>query len=196
MKIFLIAYLVLFYLTVFIWRSFRTWQATGVNPYKLGDDDTVHRFLGRLYQLVSVAVIITVLVYVFADELYVYLTPLDWLDSQITSVIGVTFLIASLVWITIAQIQMGNSWRIGIDSETETQLVTQGVFSVSRNPIFLGMRLNLLGLFLTLPNAFTLTIWILGDVLLQIQVRLEEEHLLQSQGDPYRRFQKQVRRWL
>jgi protein-S-isoprenylcysteine O-methyltransferase Ste14 len=34
--------------------------------------------------------------------------------------------------------QMGDSWRIGIDQEQKTSLVRHGVFKLSRNPIFLG----------------------------------------------------------
>ncbi|MCB0026463.1 MAG: isoprenylcysteine carboxylmethyltransferase family protein [Anaerolineales bacterium] len=195
MKIFLLTYLSLFFLMAFVWRSFKAWRDTGINPYRLGVGDTVHSFLGRLYQFVLLTIIVTVLIYTFAEDIYAYLTPLAWLESQTTQGIGVLLLLVSFVWIIIAQIQMGNSWRIGIDSEHETTLVTRGVFSLSRNPIFLGMRANLLGLFLIMPNAVTLAVWLLGDVLLQIQVRLEE-HLLTTQGQQYEQFQRQVRRWL
>jgi protein-S-isoprenylcysteine O-methyltransferase Ste14 len=53
---------------------------------------------------------------------------------------------------------MGASWRIGIDSANATELVSKGLFSVSRNPIFLAIRLALLGFFLVAPNAATLAI--------------------------------------
>ena len=195
MKIFLLTYLSLFFLMAFVWRSFKAWRDTGINPYRLGAGESVHSFLGRLYQFVLLTIIVTVLIYTFAEDIYAYLTPLAWLESQTTQGIGVLLLLVSFVWIIIAQIQMGNSWRIGIDSEHETTLVTRGVFSLSRNPIFLGMRANLLGLFLIMPNAVTLAVWLLGDVLLQIQVRLEE-HLLTTQGQQYEQFQRQVRRWL
>jgi protein-S-isoprenylcysteine O-methyltransferase Ste14 len=72
---------------------------------------------------------------------------------------------------------MGKSWRIGIDEERPATLVRQGVFGLSRNPIFLGMMVTLLGLFLSIPNAVTLLVLALGVVLIQIQVRLEEEFL-------------------
>jgi len=68
---------------------------------------------------------------------------------------GVIILLLSLVWIIIAQYQMSNSWRIGIDEENETHLVTKGIFSLSRNPVFLGIILANLGIFLVLPNALT-----------------------------------------
>jgi protein-S-isoprenylcysteine O-methyltransferase Ste14 len=91
---------------------------------------------------------------------------------------------------------MGNSWRIGIDEEKKTPLVQSGLFRFSRNPIFLGMIITLLGVFLTIPNALTLLFLSLGFVLIQIQVRLEEEFLTRTQGEGYAEYRRQVRRWL
>ncbi len=54
----------------------------------------------------------------------------------------------------------------------------------------------LLGLLLVLPNAVTLATCVLGMALIQIQVRLEEEHLIQLHGEAYRAYQQRVRRWL
>ena len=96
----------------------------------------------------------------------------------------------------IAQNHMKKSWRIGIDEDVKTELVQNGLFKISRNPIFLGMRTMLLGLFLIIPNAVTLVVLIAGELLAQIQVRLEEEFLTRTHGESYRAYQKQVRRWL
>lgn len=54
----------------------------------------------------------------------------------------------------------------------------------------------LLGLFLILPNAVMLAIWIAGEILIQIQVGLEEEYLTRTHGSSYLAYQKQVRRWV
>ena len=67
---------------------------------------------------------------------------------------------------------------------------------MSRNPIFLGMRLTLLGLFLILPNAFTLVVMVAGDLLMQIQVRLEEDFLTKTHGETYLNYCKRTRRWI
>ena len=48
----------------------------------------------------------------------------------------------SLVIMLVAQAQMGLSWRIGIDEKNRTGLVTQGLFALSRNPIFLSLRIT------------------------------------------------------
>ena len=91
---------------------------------------------------------------------------------------------------------MGTAWRIGIDTSNATDLVQSGVFRFSRNPIFVGIRMTLLGLFLVIPSAATLATLVLGDALTQIQVRLEEEFLAKTHGAVYEKYRRQVRRWL
>jgi protein-S-isoprenylcysteine O-methyltransferase Ste14 len=91
---------------------------------------------------------------------------------------------------------MGESWRIGIDDAPKTRLVNTGVFGISRNPIFLGMIVTLFGLFLVMPNALTLLAVVLGVVVINIQVRLEEEFLKTTHGDEYARYIRRVRRWI
>ena len=109
---------------------------------------------------------------------------------------GLGLMAFALIWTATAQMQMGKSWRIGIDTENKTELVEKGLFRVSRNPIFFGMRIALFGFFLTLPNAFTLLAVVLADVLMQIQVRLEEEFLRNAHGARYAEFCRKVRRWI
>lgn len=196
LKSFLILYFVLFYGIAFFWRSYHTWRRTGINPYRLNNPKGIHGYLGKIYRLVSICVAITILVYVFADNLYRYLTPIQWLIHPSITIIGLTLLLTSFVWILISQSQMGHSWRIGIDKENKTELVTHGIFAISRNPIFLGIRLNLFGFFLVLPNAVTLTIWIVGEIVIIAQVFLEEDYLQQVHGDDYQRYQESTPRFL
>jgi protein-S-isoprenylcysteine O-methyltransferase Ste14 len=179
-----------------VWPSYRTWKATGINPYRLHNQTGVAGFVGAAFRLTLLAIIIVVLIYAFAEGIYTYLTPIQWLDSPLLRTIGLALLVISAVWVITAQFYMGASWRIGIDGEHTTPLVTRGVFSLSRNPIFLGMRLMLGGLFLVLPNATTLAIWLLGDALIRIQVYLEEEHLLKVHGQDYEDYRQHVRRWV
>lgn len=194
---FLLPVYVLVYLGVaFFGRSYLVWRRTGINPYVLGKSDNAHDFIGRMFRLTAVVSTLSVFVYALSPKGYLYLGPIGWLQHPFLILLGVGLLLFSLVWIATAQIQMGNAWRVGIDQAHQTELVQSGLFQWSRNPIFLGMRLNLLGLFLVLPNAVTLAVFILGDVLMQIQVRLEEEYLTQLHGESYQVYCQKVRRWI
>lgn len=197
MKLLILIYLILFYGLAFFWRSYVTWRTTGINPYRLAQADGLAGFLGRLYRLVSVGVVTAVVLYSLAPATwYAYLGPLVWLEHEWITAVAVTVLMVAFCLVLLAPAQMGNSWRIGIDDENTTALVTRGIFRFSRNPIFLGMRLNLLGLFLVMPNALTIALWLLGDIAIQMQVFLEETHLQQQHGLAYQQYQACTPRYL
>lgn len=196
MKLFLPLYLLLFFGLAMALPSYRIWKTTGVNPYKFGSSDSAHDYIGRLFRLTLIATSIVVVFYAFLPSLYEYLIPISYLAHPALPTMGVVLLILAVVWVLIAQIHMQRSWRIGIDEDIKTELIQTGLFKLSRNPIFLGMRIMLLGLFLILPNAATLVVLIAGDLLIQIQVRLEEEFLTRTHGKSYLAYQKQVRRWI
>jgi protein-S-isoprenylcysteine O-methyltransferase Ste14 len=174
--------------------SYRVWKTTGVNPYKLGSTDSAHDYIGKLFRMLLIVCAFVILAFIFFPSLYNQFLPISFLPSY--PVIGMTLLLLALVWVLAAQRHMQKSWRIGIDEDVQTELVQRGLFKISRNPIFLGMRLMLLGLFLVLPNALMLVILVSGEILMQIQVRLEEEFLTRVHGDRYRMYQQQVRRWI
>lgn len=196
LKYFLPAYLAAYFFAAFFWRSFVVWKRTGVNPLVFRGTDNAHDYIGRVFKLLFAAVVAAVVAYSTSERLYQYLTPITWLERLWLQAGGVVLLLASLAWTVAAQAQMGESWRIGIDEEHRTPLVRKGVFGLSRNPIFLGMISTLLGLFLVTPNAVTLLVLGLGVVLIQIQVRLEEEFLSGAHGRDYEEYCRHVRRWL
>lgn len=196
LKYFLIAYYSLFFLFAMILPTYRVWKQTGVNPYKLGKSDSAHDYIGRIFRIVLIACALVVLIFAFLPSVYQHLLPISYLLSDALAWVGIALLVLALVWVLLAQLHMQKSWRIGIDEDVRTELVRQGLFKISRNPIFLGMRLMLLGLFLILPNAVMLVILIVGEILIQIQVRLEEEFLTRAHGDDYLTYRKQVHRWI
>ena len=89
----------------------------------------------------------------------------------------------------------GAAWRIGIDTEHRT-IGPNGTFRHLPQSHIPGKILTLLGLLLTLPNALTLLAFVLGVVLIGVQVRVEEEHLAQLHPEAYGEYRQRVRRWL
>ena len=177
------------------WRSYVVWKKTGINPFTFKNFDT-HAFVGRAYKLTFALLVLVVLVYALSPAAYAYLAPIRWLEHPSLRWIGAAFVIFSLVWIIIAQAQMGEAWRIGIDTQHRTPLVQEGVFRMSRNPIYVGGIIMLSGLFLIIPNALTLLILIMGLVLIGVQVRVEEEHVGKMYPREYAEYCQRVRRWL
>ena len=88
-----------------------------------------------------------------------------------------------------AQLAMGESWRVGVDSTARTELVSRGPFRWVRNPIFSWMTLASVGLVLLAPNLLSLASLLVLVTALELQVRaVEEPYLLRTHGDSYRRY--------
>jgi protein-S-isoprenylcysteine O-methyltransferase Ste14 len=191
----LLAYFIAYLLLAFVWRSVIVYKRFGKNPLVLPNRDDAYGYVGRAFKAVVFLVAGIVTLNAFAPSLVASLGPILPLQTATVALVGWALLAASLLVLLAAQAQMGSSWRIGIDEENKTDLVRTGLFARSRNPIFLAMRVNLLGLLLVLPNAVTLTLFVAGEVLMQVQVRLEEVHLLCLHAKQYQDYCASVRRW-
>ena len=192
----LLIYFVAFFLLAFVIRSVLVYRSTGINPLVLRRTQDAYGYVGMAFKVLMLgcAAVVTLLAFVpHASNWIGVIAPLE-----ITSIKGVGWfcLLVSLLWMLIAQAQMGASWRIGIDSANRTELVSKGLFTISRNPIFLATRVALLGFFLVAPNAATLALLAAAEVIIQVQVRLEEKHLLGLHGAAYEQYFSKVPRWL
>lgn len=187
---------VIFLLQVFVIRSLVLWKKTGKNPFMFSKSDGAHDYAGKVYKLMVVGTWISIAMFSFFDSYYKYLLPIWYLDMEWLRISGVGVVLLAFVWIIVAQFQMKNSWRIGIDYNDKTELIDSGLFQISRNPIFLGVIVSYIGTFLIIPNLLSFCIMVLTIVILQVQVRLEEEFLIKIHGDEYNVYKNKVRRWI
>jgi protein-S-isoprenylcysteine O-methyltransferase Ste14 len=185
---------VLFVLLALLWPTWRLWRREGINPYVLPSGEGAEAYVGRGFRGVLLALMgVLVLQSLWPRAT---LAVLPWAHWGASLWGGLALSGLALAWTGVAQAQMGSAWRVGIDTRQATPLVARGLFALSRNPIFLGMRVALLGLLLAVPDASVLLLVALGEVLMQVQVRLEEAHLQRLHGTAYTRYCQQVGRWL
>lgn len=82
-------------------------------------------------------------------------------------------------------------------TDASSYLVTNDVFSVTRNPMYLGMFMMLMGLALANGNvAFYVAALTYGIVIDRVFCAYEEAKSLAEFGDEYRAYISRVRRWL
>lgn len=81
--------------------------------------------------------------------------------------------------------------------ERSARIVTAGVYRWTRNPMYLGFVLLLLGLAVALQSAFGLLVTALAACFLQrFQITPEERWLGRQFGAEYDDYRRRVRRWL
>jgi protein-S-isoprenylcysteine O-methyltransferase Ste14 len=192
----LFAYFLAYFLAAFVWKSWYNYKKTGINPIVLPSTDDAYGYVARGFKLLLVALFIYLIALTASDTVRAASGELLWIEFAYKTTLAWMLMLIGLLTTIKAQSDMAESWRIGIDTLHKTKLATQGLFQYSRNPIFLSMRLSLLGAFLLIPNAVTLLFLCLGEVLMQTQTRLEETHLLGLHGDIYKTYTSRVRRWL
>ena len=189
-------YLVLYMMVAFVLPSYRTYKQTGINPITFGKTGNAHDYIGFVMKVLIALLFIAVFIYSFSDKAYQYLVPISYLMKEVFMTVGLILIHLSLLWISVAQYQMSNSWRIGIDENNKTELITKGLFSYSRNPIFLGMIISVTGIFFILPNAITFFLMLSTYIVIQIQIRLEEEFLEKQHGEQYLIYKQTTKRLL
>jgi protein-S-isoprenylcysteine O-methyltransferase Ste14 len=183
-------------IALFVIPSYLTFKRTGINPFQFSKEETAINYVGKVYKIISLLAFITICINAFIPKLMTYLNPIEYLQITNLTWVGFALLNISFIWIFIAQRNMANEWRIGIDAKNKVTLVTNGLFKISRNPIFLGVILVFIGLFLIIPNTITAIILFTGILVIQVQVRLEEEFLLKELGEDYKYYMKKTKRWL
>jgi len=139
----LLAFFVVYFLFAFVWRSVLVYRRTGVNPFVLPGGEDAYGYVGRAFKLVVVSLALTVVLIAFSSNATWWLGGFSWSLSPVLFWAGWVLLVVFLLWLLVSQAQMGNSWRIGIDTQRHTELIQHGLFAISRNPIFLAMRSGL-----------------------------------------------------
>jgi len=123
--------------------------------------------------------------------------PLGALDAPAVRLAGAGIALAGIAATFYAQVAMGTSWRIGVDPDERTRLVTSGPFGLVRNPIFAAMLPTALGLTMLVPNWISLLGLIGLLVALELQVRIvEEPYLLSAHGTAYADYAARVGRFI
>lgn len=107
-----------------------------------------------------------------------------WVLPWVVAGLGWACILVGISVVVLAQAQMGDDWRIGVD-ENPTGLVTHGLYAWIRNPIYTGLMSASLGVVLITPHPVPLGIWLAQVACLHVVVAREERHMVGLHGQPY-----------
>lgn len=191
----------LIYLTAYCgilvgFSSYLLYKRTGINAIKSRKKEGIEGFVEAVLKVCFVLLFVVVINFVFLKGNYYLLVPISYLKTNLIAHIGIVLSMSGLLFGFIAQLQMGDSWRLGLNESENTNLVDHGIFAYSRNPIYLGYLVSNLGFFMMMPNAVSLCVLSLSYVCLAIKIRLEEVYLIRKNGLEYEKYLTRVRRWV
>lgn len=166
-----------FVLLAFGWRTVAQLRATGSTGF------VVHRERGLVATAAGLALTLGLLAVVagvlLADER-------GW---DAIAVAGTSAMLGGIALCLAGQRAMGASWRIGVDPDERTALVTTGLFGRMRNPIFTAMLVFATGSALAVPGALSVLGLAVAAAGIVAQVLLvEEPHLRRQHGETYEQY--------
>jgi len=170
----------------FGWRSWEQRRRTGSTGFR-----GVSGRLGSTEWLAGVGFVVALVAAVTAPVLQLVGVgaPVGVLHARWIQLVGIAAAVIGIAATVHAQVDMGDSWRIGVDPSETTTLVRSGVFGWVRNPIFTAMLTFGFGIALVTPNVVAIAGFLLLVATIELQVRVvEEPYMLTVHGDAYRDY--------
>ena len=183
---------------VIVSKALYSWAATGVFPIVIGRGKGAWRVIELLSLLAVVLWVVEVLLRALRApvDLFPDHVGLVVLRTQAARTIGLALMIVGLIPFLLAFVNFGTSWRIGIDRMTPGELVTGGIFAVTRNPIYVAFILFFFGIFLANGTWFFLIFAVLAVVAMHFQIVREETFLKKQYGAEYAAYCARTARYL
>ena len=120
-------------------------------------------------------------------------------EYKFLDILSYTFFLIGL-WILISAVNSFKKQSTTVNPikiENASSLVTSGVFEYSRNPMYLGMALILLGLAFMFNVIGGIIFTILFTIFItKFQIRPEEEVMQRLFGEDFLKYKKNVRMWV
>jgi protein-S-isoprenylcysteine O-methyltransferase Ste14 len=176
------------------WRCWAHWRRTGSTGFQ-----RIPPGVGLLGLMGGVGFIVAMVGGLVAPllQLFGVVSPLHILDHRWLNLVGCALAVCGLAATVYSQLDMGESWRVGVDTSETTTLVRAGTFRLVRNPIFDAMVVFTLGQTLLAPNPVAIAVFAIFLVAVEVSVRtVEEPYLRGIHGDDYRNYTGSVGRFV
>jgi protein-S-isoprenylcysteine O-methyltransferase Ste14 len=178
----------------FAWRSWLQYRRTGSSGFlgASGRIGSVEWIAGTGFGVALVVAISAPILQRIGVIEPIAILRVAWIQAA-----GIALAVLGIGAMVHAQLQMGDSWRIGVDERETTVLVHNGVFARVRNPIYTAMFTFGIGIVAVTPNVVAFAGFILLVTTIELQVRcVEEPYLSRQHGEAYRDYTAAVGRFI
>lgn len=187
LKIITIGLMAIFYICYFV--KMINQRKQGISTDQLGK--------GKVGFVKFIEVTLKISTYVLPIIQIISILQYTGLAHVVFRAIGCIITTVGVLTFLVSVIQMKDNWRAGVQREDKTNLVTTGIYSISRNPAFLGFDLMYIGILFTFFNWYLCfaTSFVIVFFHLQI-VNVEEDFLIEAFGEEYLQYKKRVCRYI
>lgn len=156
----------------------------------------IQKYFGVLEKAMTISIILIILIHAFFRNNFITTNYIDLLDNQSIKLLGFFIGFLGLSICRIAQVTIGKSWRVGIDEKAKPGLITTGIYKYMRNPTYTGIYVLCTGVWFLNPT-FLYSYWILAFfIMMEFQVRCEEEYLESTYGSDYLEYCNRTKRYI
>jgi protein-S-isoprenylcysteine O-methyltransferase Ste14 len=110
-------------------------------------------------------------------------------------VLGIIMMVAGYAGTLWCYATMGTAWRMGINREEKTELVTTGPYRFVRHPIYLFQVVMVAAVAVLLPSPLAAAILVIHLLCALTKAADEEDHLRTSMGPTYEAYRASTGRW-
>jgi protein-S-isoprenylcysteine O-methyltransferase Ste14 len=115
-----------------------------------------------------------------------------WPENLLTFYTGAVTTLAGLAFAIWARIHLGRYWSASVALKDDHQLIRSGPYKFVRHPIYTGILGGVLGTTIALGDVNGVTALILFSLSFWWKSRFEETLMVQTFGDQYIEYRKQV----
>ena len=116
---------------------------------------------------------------------------------QITKWVGILFLITALFFLVSSLGKFFRSKNTLVLIKPASSLQTNGIYGISRNPMYVGLLFVYLGIACFIGNWWNIILFPLLLLIMQEYIiKREENYLVRAFGEKYLAYKSEVRRWL
>jgi len=190
---------VLFSLYLLLWstKRARLIKQDHIDPQVMAKSSSnVQVYMNRLTRVLTGYLLLLIPLHAFKIRIFGLFDRFSPLDAAYLDGVGFSMGLIGLSFCLYAQVKMGKSWRVGIDQNAKTDLITTGLYAWVRNPTYLGLFILCSGVWLIWPTFAMFLFCGVFILFLEIQVRCEEDHLERLHPIAYGGYKKKTKRYL
>ncbi len=136
-----------------------------------------------------------ILAIIFYEQIFLTSVFLPSLDNTIISYIGITIYIVGGLVVLRSRIQLGRYGDGTTKLKNDHQLLTEGLYSHIRHPLYSGALLGRIGLGLSFRGYIATILFVLVNfIVFRKRMEIEEKSLISKFGADYEEYMKQTKR--